>query len=136
MLKNFLAAFFFIAIIFFSSTSSAEIKNFVGTGEHYLKQTETIEYGRNSAKILAELDVAEQVEIHIISYSEAHGAKLTKDEIITISVALMNILDEKYSIRPDFDGVLIIAAIVTAEVDTEKIPELVEREVNRRMNKK
>ena len=85
---------------------------------------------------MAELDVAEQVEIYVISYSEAHGAKLTKDEIITISVALMNILDEKYSIRPDFDGVLIIAAIVTAEVDTEKIPELVEREVNRRMNKK
>ena len=136
MLKNFLAAFLFVAVIFFSATSNAEIKNVVGTGEHYLSKSDTLQHGKEQAKLLAELDVAEQVAIQIQSISELKNLKLTKDEIITISAALMNVLDIKYSIRPDFDGVLIIAATVTAEVDTEKVPELVEREVNRRMNKK
>ena len=136
MLKNFLAAFLFVAVIFFPATSNAEIETFVGTGEHYLSKSDTLQDGKEQAKLLAELDVAEQVAIQIQSISELKNLKLTKDEIITISAALMNVLDIKYSIRQDFDGVLIIAATVTAEVDTEKVPELVEREVNRRMNRK
>ena len=122
----------------FSLTSfvKAEIKVYEGIGEYYMEnKSETIEYSKNQAKLFAELDVIEKTKIHIESYSKLHNSKLTKDEIISISAGIMKVKNVQYSISPYRNGLFVIKAIMTAEVDTDKIPELVEREVQHRSDK-
>ena len=131
--KKIFSAVLIFALTIFSATASAEIKNFVGTGEYYMADAEeSIEQAKNHAKLNAELNVMEQASVNVKSYSELKNFNLTKDEIITVTAGIMHILEVKYSIKSDFDDTLICTATVTADVDTDKIPELVERELKKR----
>jgi hypothetical protein len=89
---------------------------------------------KNKAKIVAELNALEQAQINIQSYSELQNLNLTRDEIITITAGILNVTDVKYKLTNE-GNILVMTAIVTAEIDTDKIPELVEREIKRRANK-
>ena len=127
---------FFTLLIFgiwiICATASAEIKIFTGVGEHYMEsETETLAQAQDAAKLAAELDAMQQAQIVVIGYSEAHNSNLTRDEIITITAGVMNVTDVKYSLK-DEAGVLLMRAEVTAEIDTDKIPALVERELKNR----
>ena len=129
MYKKFLTTLFILIIC---ATASAEIKIFTGAGEHYIEsETETLAQAQDAAKLAAELDAMQQTQIFIISYSEAHNSALTQDEIITITAGVMNVTDVKYSLK-DEAGVLLMRAEVTAEIDTDKIPALIERELKNR----
>ena len=115
------------------SASQAEVKIYTGVGEHYMEnETETLAQAQDAAKLAAELNAMEQAQINVKSYSAAHNFNLTQDEIITITAGIMNITNVKYSLKEDFDGLPIMRAEVTAEIDTDKIPALVEREMKRR----
>ena len=119
-----------IAIIFCTDIVEAEIKNIVGNGVYYLNnKTETIDYAKNQAKLLAEVNIVEQVKVYIQSYTEINNLELTEDEIITVAVGIINVIDVNYSINSDFDNTIVVKAIVAAKVDTEKIPEVVELEI-------
>ena len=91
-------------------------------------ETETLAQAQDAAKLAAELDAMQQAQIVVISYSEAHNSNLTQDEIITITAGVMNVTGVKYSLQ-DEAGVLLMRAEVTAEIDTDKIPALIEREL-------
>lgn len=135
MHKKFLATILTLAMLIFAATANATILKFEGVGEHYMEnQTETLEDSKNKAKIVAELNALEQAQINIQSYSELQNLNLTRDEIITITAGILNVTDVKYKLTNEGD-VLLMTAIVTAEIDTDKIPELVEREIKRRANK-
>ena len=69
-----------IAIIFCTDIVEAEIKNIVGNGVYYLNnKTETIDYAKNQAKLLAEVNIVEQVKVYIQSYTEINNLELTED---------------------------------------------------------
>ena len=124
-----------IDVIFISSTN-AEIKVYEGFGEHYMEnKEETLDHSKNQAKLLAELDVIEQCSFNVESYSSLHNSKLTRDEIISITAGIMKVKSIQYFLDRYADNLFIVKAKLTAEVDTDKIPELVEREVERRKNK-
>ena len=130
--KIFSAALILCSLILVSSVQ-AEVKIFIGVGEHYMEsETETLSKAQDAAKLAAELNAIEQAQINVKSYSAAHNSNLTQDEIITITAGIMNITSVKYSLKEDFDGLPIMRAEVTAEIDTDKIAELVEREIKRR----
>ncbi len=130
--KIFAAALILCSLILFSSVQ-AEIKIYTGVGEHYMEdEKETLAQAQDAAKLAAELNAMEQAQINVKSYSEAHNSNLTQDEIISITAGVMNITGVKYSLK-DEAGVLLMCAEVTAEIDTDKIAELVEREIKRRM---
>ena len=96
---------------------------------------ETLAQAQDKAKLAAELNAMEQAQVNVKTYSEMHNSNLTQDEIITITAGIMNVTDVKYSLKEEFD-VMLIRAEVTAEIDTDKIPEFIEREIKRRANQK
>ena len=141
MYKNFFKYFSIVLIIlinvFSTSTVNAKVKEFIGTGEHYIEdEEETMEDARYKAENLAELNVIEQAEFYLKSITNAEDQKLSEDEIVTITAGLMQVTDIKYEIIQDSSDIFLVKATVTAIIDTEKIPELVEREVQRRSNEK
>ena len=129
--KIFAVTLILCSLILFSSVQ-AEVKIFIGVGEHYMEsENETLSKAQEAAKLAAELNAMEQAQINVKSYSAAHNSDLTQDEIISITAGVMNITGVKYSLK-DEAGVLLMCAEVTAEIDTDKIAELVEREIKRR----
>lgn len=132
--KNFLYGLIAALVILCSFSSvQAEIKIYTGVGEHYMEsESETLAQAQDAAKLAAELNAMEQAQINVKSYSAVHNSNLTQDEIITITAGIMNITSVKYSLKEDFDGLMVMCAEVTAEIDTDKIAELVEREIKRR----
>ena len=123
--------------VFSTSTVNAKVKEFIGTGEHYIEdEEETMEDARYKAENLAELNVIEQAEFYLKSITNAEDQKLSEDEIVTITAGLMQVTDIKYEVIQDSSDIFLVKATVTAIIDTEKIPELVEREVQRRSNEK
>lgn len=136
MNKKFVTVFLFLVIWFFSVTTSAEIKIFEGVGEHYMEDSnETLDEAEKQAKLFAELNALEQAQVYIQSYSNMHNSNLTKDEIIVITAGILNVTNVRYKLSQESDEIMLITAIVTAEIDTDKIPELVERELKRRKAK-
>ena len=133
MYKKILTTILILGILTFATVASSEIKIFEGIGEHYMEDSnETLAQAQDKAKLAAELNAMEQAQVNVQSYSEAHNSKLTRDEIITITAGIMNVTNVKYSMKSEFDGILLMRAVVTAEIDTDKIPEFVEREIKHR----
>lgn len=133
MYKKILTTLFIFGMVIFNSVASAEIQKFIGVGEHYMEDsTETLAQAQEKAKLAAELDALEQAQVNVQVYSEQNNLNLTKDEIVTITAGIMNVLDVKYLIKSENDGILLMRAEVKAEIDTDKISELVEREISRR----
>lgn len=133
MLKKFTTAILFFGILIFSTVTSAEIKIFEGVGEYYMEdENETLDALKDKAKLAAELNALEQAQVNVKSYCELHNLNLTQDEIITITAGVMNVTNVKYALKSEFDGLLVMKATITAEIDVDKIPEFIEREIKRR----
>lgn len=129
MLRNLATVALMSVILIFCTVSSAEIKTYEGVGAHYMEnENETLAQAQDKAKLAAELKVMEEAQINVIGYSEMHNCNLTRDEIVTITAGIMNVIDVKYSLKDEL-GVLLMEAVVTAEIDTDKIAEFVEREI-------
>lgn len=131
MLKFFLITALTFGIFFLTATVHAETKIYEGTGEYLVMQGETHNFAKQKAKKIAERDALEQIYFYLSSKSNVKNSDLTKDEIITISAGLMNVLKTKYSVEKS-EGSFLIKAVVIAEIDDDKIAESVEREKKRR----
>ena len=132
--RRVLAAFLIFCNFIFVSSVQAEVKIYTGVGVHYIEsEDETLAQAKDAAKLAAELDAMEQAQVNVQGYSEMHNSNLTRDEIISITAGIMNVTNVKYSIQEEM-GVLVINAEVTAEIDTDKIAEMVEREIKFRSN--
>lgn len=126
----------FFVILIFATTVNAEVKTFLGVSEHYMENSsETLEQAKDKAKLDAELSAMEQAQINVQSYSEAHNSNLTRDEIIIITAGILKITDVKYFLKND-SGIYLIRSEVTAEIDTDKISEFIEREIQRQKIRK
>ena len=134
MYQKVLMTLLILGILIFATVASAEIKFFEGVGEYYMENSdETLAQAQDKAKLAAELKIIEQAQVHIQSYSEMNNSNLTQDEIVSITAGIINVTNVKYSLKTENDGILLMCAVVTAEIDTDKISELVEREINRRV---
>ena len=133
MLKKITTTILIFGILIFANLASAEIQTFEGVGEHYIENPEeTLDAAKENAKLAAELNALEQAQVKVISYCEMHNANLTQDEIISITAGILHVTDVKYALKSENDGILLMRAVVTAEIDTDKIPALIEREMERR----
>ena len=112
----------------FSAGASAELKTYTGVGKYYMSETETLADAQSKAALLAEQNALEQALVFVRSNSKVKNFKLTDDEIVLITAGILYVKDTRYSIEEDFDGVLIVKAEITVEIDEDKISELVERE--------
>ena len=133
MYKKISTVILLFGFLIFATAASAEIKTFIGVGTYYMENSEeTLDFAKNKAKLAAELNAMEQAQVNIQSYSEIHNLNLTKDEIISITAGILKVTDVKYALKSESDGILLMQAEVTAEIDTDKISGMVEREIKRR----
>ena len=124
MMKKFLIL---MALLFFTSTASAEIKIYTGVGEYYLDPSMTMDYAKQKAKIDAERNAQEQAYVYVRNHSTTKNAMLSEDEIETITVGIIKVMDVKYYIMAAEDNIFLIRAIVKAEIDTDEIPKWIEK---------
>ena len=87
---------------------------------------------KDEAKLLAEIDAVEQARVNVESDTTVQNSKLTKNEITTIAAAILMVQKVDYTISSDFDDVMVVRAVIKADIDTDEIPALVERELKRR----
>lgn len=120
------AAILFFAAFFCAITAHAQIQTCTGTGE-YLMVDETIAEAKKQAKLSAERAALEQICVYVQSRSESKDFELKIDEIITIAVGILRIVDTKFSMTDESNGTL-IKAVVTAEIDVDELNALLERE--------
>ena len=136
-IKYLVLAVLIIGSLTFTSMANAEIKIYEGIGSYYIEdENEKLDKSKEKAKTLAELDAMEQAQVNIESYSMANNYQLTKDEIISITAGIMNVTEVKYYIDCNSGESTLVKAVLTAEIDTDKIQEYVELEMKRRTNKK
>lgn len=131
-MKKFLATILIMAISIYGAAAFAEVQTFEGVGVHYIESDkETLGESQEKAKQDAMLNVLEQAQFFIRSYTEMHNFNLTQDEIIAVTAAVISFNGVKYSIKEEL-GVLVVGAEITAQIDTDRIPELIELELQKR----
>lgn len=122
----------FFAAFFYAMTAHAQIQTCTGTGEYLMvDENETIADAKNRAKLLAERAALEQVCVYVQSRSEAKDFQLEIDEIITVAVGILHVVETKFSMTDEPNGTL-IKAVVTAEIDVDELETLLEREIKNR----
>ncbi|MBQ1511658.1 MAG: hypothetical protein IIZ54_12380 [Selenomonadaceae bacterium] len=132
-LRNALAAFLVLGGLAMTSPAEAEVLSLEGIGEYYMEDDSmSLSKAKDEAKLLAEIDAVEQARVNVESDTTVQNSKLTKNEITTIAAAILMVQKVDYTISSDFDDVMVVKAVIKADIDTDEIPALVERELKRR----
>ena len=111
----------------------AEIQTYTGIGEYIMSDFETPEIAKQRAKQYAERNAQEQAGIYISSYTKSENAKITEDEIITMSNGILSVTDVKYDIItiPEHAGI-IYRATIQANIDSDNVDEWISKGVSER----
>ena len=132
-LRNALAAFLVLGGLAMTSPAETEVLSLEGIGEYYMEDDSmSLSKAKDEAKLLAEIDAVEQARVNVESDTTVQNSKLTKNEITTIAAAILMVQKVDYTISSDFDDVMVVKAVIKADIDTDEIPALVERELKRR----
>ena len=116
-----------------TSPAETEVLSLEGIGEYYMEDDSmSLSKAKDEAKLLAEIDAVEQARVNVESDTTVQNSKLTKNEITTIAAAILMVQKVDYTISSDFDDVMVVKAVIKADIDTDEIPALVERELKRR----
>ena len=127
-MKKFLAALI-IALNFFA-VAHAEIQTYEGRGEYFMTD-ETPDFAKSQAELAAQRDVLERICVYVREETEMIDQELDKDEIITIAAGILYQTGVKFSMEDEADGVT-VTAFVTADIDTDELKTLLEREIENR----
>lgn len=106
------------------SIAHAEIKTYTGVGESIISDRETLDIGKQGAKLQAIRNAQDQAGIFISSRSEVVNGKLAKDEIIAFTAGIVKISDDvKYEPIPlgDALGTIKYRATVLVTIDTDEL---------------
>ena len=115
------------AILMIPLTANAEIKTYEGVGRYNAVKGENLDKAKQQAKKLALRDAQEQVYTYVKSYSEADNLKLAHDEIVTITLGIMNVQSTKYEVQTKAAGDYTVVAKVKADVEKNSISDWIKR---------
>ena len=115
---------------FIVSTAHAEIKTYEGYGEYFMTD-ETVGFAKEQAELVAKRDILDKISVYVKSQSTMIDNELENDEVITISAGILHVIDTRFSMMPEDDGIL-IEAFVTAEIDTDELEKLLAEEIKSR----
>ena len=100
----------------------AQVKTYIGVGEYFMSDFETLDIAKQRALLYAKRNATEQAGVLIESRTEVINAEISKDEINTMSGAILKISDTKYETLPSTNGAgIVIRATIKADVDTTDI---------------
>ena len=126
-MKKFLTTL--VALFLLSSAAHAEVKMYEGSGEYFMTE-ETLDFAKNQAEILAQRNVLEQVSVYVETRASMIDHELDNDEIITISRGILRVLETRFSMESEVDG-LAVKALVKVEIDTDELDALLAEEVQK-----
>ena len=113
------------------SVANAEIKTYDGVGVYIMKD-ETLIFAKNKAELDAQRNILEKICTYVKSESDMIGGELNSDEVITVSAGILHVIDTKFSMTSQENGIL-IKSFVTAEIDTDELEKLLEKAIKERV---
>ena len=105
----------------------AEVRTITTTGEYTMGEAETPLVAKERAAIQAMRSASEQAGVYLESITEVKNLQLTKDEIMVLTSAVLEVLDKKYTQRSIDTGGLFFTCTVAARVDTANIDKMKDR---------
>ena len=130
-MKKFLATMF--ALIFLTATAHAQIQTYENVGDYFMT-TETVDFAKNQAELLAERFILEQVCSYVKGQSEMIANELDDAEVITICAGILHVTDTKFKIVNASDGIW-VKAFVTAQVDIDELETLLKQAIAERIKR-
>ena len=124
------------------SVANAELQKYTGVGESIISDRETLEIGKQGAKMQAIRNAQEQAGVFLSSQTVVKNARMQSDEIMAFTASVVHI-DEpniKYELIPlnDALGTAKYRAMVIVTIDTDelndKINKWLERDSQQRAN--
>ena len=131
-MKKILAAT--LGLFMLATGASAEIRTYEGEGIYVMSDFETPELAKERAKSRAERNAQEQAGIWVESYLKVNNRMVVEDEIVVLTGGIMSISDVKYSITPIDESTFKVKANLTAQIDSDKIPNWLDRTAFERTN--
>ena len=117
-----------------SPIAHAEVQTYMGVGESIISDRETIDIGKQGAKLQALRNAEEQAGVFIASMSIVKNGNLQKDEIIALTAGIVKIIgDIKYEPIPlgDSLGTIKYRATVVVGIDMEHLNEKLNQWINK-----
>ena len=108
----------------------SEVKTFEGVGEYFMTD-ETVDFAKNQAELAAQRDILDKVCVHVKGQSKMIDNEFDNDEIITVSTGILHVIDTKFFITEENDGI-IINSFVTAQIDIDEAIKLLEQTIKER----
>ena len=133
-MKKFLAILTAALTLIAMPLAHAEVKTYEGKGE-YLMTEETMDFAKAQAELQAMSSVIESICVFIKEQSTMIDHELDTDEIIKIAAGILRVIGTAFSVEEDVDG-LSVSALVTAQVDTDELEKLLDKEVKARTSNK
>ena len=108
----------------------AEVQTYEGTDEYYvLGAVENINVARERAHQRALRDACEKAGLYIRTFSKMVNTKLVEDEIITLSGAVMRVVESNYDIIPLSDNKgFVIRATVRADINDDDVEKFLNKD--------
>ena len=131
-MKKILAAT--LGLFMFATGANAEIRTYEGEGIYVMSDFETPEIAKERAKSRAEKNAQEQAGIWVESYLKVNDRMVIEDEIIVLTGGIMSVSDVKYSITPIDESTFKVQANLTAQIDSDKIPNWLDKTAFERTN--
>ena len=133
-LRKFIVASFAVGALAFAPESQclpigtavvhAEVKEYVGVGESIVSDRETIEIGKQGAKLQAIRNAQEKAGVYISSYSVMKNYELETDEVVAFTASIVKINDnvkyEPITLNDDL-GTFKYRATVVVTIDTNDL---------------
>lgn len=93
---------------------------------------EAVDFSKNQAELIAQRNLLEKICVYVKSQSAMIDNKIDNDEIITISAGIIRVIETKFSMINDKDGIT-VKSFVTAQVDTDELEKLLEQEIKNKI---
>lgn len=127
-----------ILFLFKSNIVYAEMKTYIGTDIYIMSESDNLGKAKSEAKKKALRNAQEQAGVYVSSYTKVKNNMVTEDEIITITNGILEVIDVDYEMGNNIDDIngIPIKAIVTVQIDTDKIDNWLDKEIEDKHNKR
>lgn len=126
----------FLCCIFLLSASveAANEEIITSSGEYIMGDSDSRDLAQKKAVEEAMHNAVLQAGVYIASYSKANNFTLTEDEIVMISSGVIKVQEQVISFETPSADKWICHAIITAAVNTDSLPKLIDAYINSKQN--
>lgn len=121
------ALFCFMVMTLCSECANAQMQTVAADASYTLQSGETKAEGEAKAVQLAQIEAAERLNVYINSVSAAQSSSIKKDEIISMSMAIMKIESKQLRWHVNNEGALRVSCHLVASADSDQFKTMLEK---------